>query len=36
MNTREEISAAMVDFSQGKNGFERAQGWRSDIGKSIR
>lgn len=36
MNSYDEISAAMEDFSMGKNGFERAPGWRSEIGKSRR
>ena len=34
MNTYEEISQAIMDYSEGKNGFERAPGWRSEIGKS--
>ena len=33
MNTYEEISKAMTDYSQGQNGFEQAFGWRSEIGK---
>ena len=33
MNTNEEIGKAMTDFSQGQNGFERAFGWSSEIGK---
>jgi len=32
MNTREEIQQAIRDFSEGKNGFERAPSWRSKIG----
>ena len=34
MNTYDEIRQAIMDYSQGKNGFERAPGWRSEIGKS--
>ncbi len=36
MNTYEEISQAIEDYSQGRNGFERAPGWRSEIGKASR
>lgn len=34
MNTYDEISQAITDYSMGQNGFERAPGWKSDIGKS--
>ena len=34
MNTREQITEAIMDYSQGRNGFERAQNWQSEIGKS--
>jgi len=34
MNTREQITEAIMDYSQGRNGFERAQKWQSEIGKS--
>ena len=33
MNSYEEIGEATMDFTQGQNGFERALGWRSEIGK---
>ena len=33
MNTQEEIYQAMSDYTHGKNGFERAPGWASKIGK---
>ena len=36
MNTNDEIGQATMDYSQGRNGFERAQGWRSEIGKRRR
>ena len=32
MNTEAEINQAMRDYHNGKNGFERAIGWYSDIG----
>ncbi|XP_077002470.1 pirin isoform X2 [Tamandua tetradactyla] len=32
MNTDEEISQAILDFRNGKNGFERAKTWKSQIG----
>jgi redox-sensitive bicupin YhaK (pirin superfamily) len=34
MNTKEEIQAAFDDYHSGKNGFERAPGWTSDISKN--
>ena len=34
MNSYDEISQAITDYSMGQNGFERAPGWKSDIGKS--
>ena len=34
MNTHEEISQAIRDYSLGQNGFEKAPGWKSEIGKS--
>ncbi|KAH7410857.1 RmlC-like cupin domain-containing protein [Cadophora sp. MPI-SDFR-AT-0126] len=33
MNTEEEIDQAMRDFRSYSNGFERARGWESEIGK---
>ncbi|KAK0119980.1 hypothetical protein ONS95_011403 [Cadophora gregata] len=33
MNTEEEIDQAMRDFRSYSNGFERAKGWESEIGK---
>jgi len=35
MNTQQEIYKAMQDYSAGKNGFEKAPGWKSIIGKPI-
>jgi len=35
MNSATEIRQAMVDYQSGKNGFERAPGWRSEIGKRL-
>jgi len=35
MNTQQEIMQAFTDFQYGKNGFEKASGWRSEIGRSI-
>ena len=35
MNTREQIMDAFRDYQSGRNGFERAIGWRSDIGKRM-
>ena len=34
MNTHDEISQAIMDYSMGQNGFEKAPGWKSEIGKS--
>lgn len=34
MNTAEQIRATIEDYSHGKNGFERAPGWESEIGKA--
>lgn len=31
MNTREQIQQAMMDYSTGKNGFEKAQTWKSHV-----
>lgn len=33
VNSKEEVYEAMHDFQGSKNGFERANGWRSDIGR---
>lgn len=35
MNTREQIMQAFTDYQYGKNGFERAPGWKSEIGRPI-
>lgn len=35
MNSREGIMEAMIDFQSHSNGFERAKGWRSEIGKRM-
>ena len=34
MNTAEQIRQTITDYSNGKNGFERAPGWESEIGKA--
>ena len=34
MNTAEQIRETLEDYSRGKNGFERAPGWESEIGKA--
>lgn len=34
MNTAEQIRQTIQDYSHGKNGFERAPGWESEIGKA--
>ena len=31
MNSQEEIAAAIMDFREGKNGFERALEWKSYV-----
>jgi quercetin 2,3-dioxygenase len=36
MNSQEEVYQAMLDFQSHQNGFERAKGWRSEIGKTMR
>jgi len=33
MNTADQIKQAIEDYSFGRNGFERAPGWQSEIGK---
>lgn len=35
MTSEEGIYQAMLDFSSNSNGFERAKGWRSEIGKAM-
>ena len=35
LNSQEEVYQAMMDFQGHQNGFERAKGWRSEIGKSM-
>ena len=35
VNTQEEVYQAMLDFQSHSNGFERAKGWRSEIGKRM-
>ncbi|KAI9761945.1 MAG: hypothetical protein M4579_000728 [Chaenotheca gracillima] len=35
LNTQEEVHQAMLDYQSHTNGFERAKGWRSEIGKSM-
>jgi hypothetical protein len=36
MNTEKQTREAIMDFRMGKNGFERAPGWQSEIGKALR
>lgn len=36
MNTYDEIGEAISDYSMGVNGFEKAPGWKSEIGKASR
>jgi len=36
MNTKEEIRQAILDYQYGRNGFERARGWRSSFVKKNR
>ena len=35
LNSQEEVYQAMLDFQSHQNGFERAAGWESEIGKSM-
>lgn len=35
LSSQEDVYQAMVDFQSHSNGFERAAGWRSEIGKSM-
>ena len=35
LNDRQGVMEAIMDFQQGRNGFERAPGWRSEIGRPI-
>ncbi|KAH8907275.1 RmlC-like cupin [Coniochaeta sp. PMI_546] len=35
LNSKEEVYQAILDFQGHKNGFERAEGWESEIGKSM-
>lgn len=35
MNTKDEIMQAFMDYQMGRNGFERAARWQSEIGKSL-
>lgn len=36
VNTQRQAMEAVMDFRQGKNGFENAVGWESKIGKQLR
>ncbi|ROW10691.1 hypothetical protein VPNG_05056 [Cytospora leucostoma] len=36
VTSREEVMQAMFDYQTSSNGFERAEGWASEIGKSMR
>jgi hypothetical protein len=33
MNSQQEIEQTFHDYQSGRNGFERAHGWQSKIGK---
>ncbi|KAL2372841.1 pirin [Blastomyces gilchristii SLH14081] len=35
LNSQEQVQQAMIDFQSNSNGFERARGWRSEIGKRM-
>ncbi|KAI9740602.1 MAG: hypothetical protein M1834_005183 [Cirrosporium novae-zelandiae] len=35
VNTQEQVYQAMMDYQTHSNGFERAKGWRSEIGKTM-
>ncbi|KAJ9272328.1 hypothetical protein DTO212C5_1513 [Paecilomyces variotii] len=35
LNSQEEVYQAMLDYQSGANGFERARGWQSEIGKRM-
>ncbi|KAB5582424.1 RmlC-like cupin domain-containing protein [Coniochaeta sp. 2T2.1] len=35
LNTKEQVYQAIMDFQTHSNGFERAEGWESEIGKSM-
>ena len=35
LNTQEQVYQALMDYQNHKNGFERAFGWESKIGKSM-
>jgi redox-sensitive bicupin YhaK (pirin superfamily) len=35
LNSQEEVYQALMDYQTHSNGFERAEGWRSEIGKSM-
>ena len=35
LNSQEEVYQAMLDYQSHANGFERAKGWQSEIGKSM-
>ncbi|KAI9775664.1 MAG: hypothetical protein M1835_005735 [Candelina submexicana] len=35
LNTQDEVFQAMLDYQSHANGFERAKGWRSEIGRSM-
>lgn len=35
LNTDDQVYQAMLDYQSNSNGFERAKGWRSEIGKRM-
>ena len=35
VNTAQQVQDAFTDYQMGTNGFEKAPGWRSEIGKAM-
>lgn len=35
LNSQEQVYQAMLDYQSHSNGFERAKGWQSEIGKPL-
>lgn len=36
LNTNEQVYEALLDYQSNSNGFERAKGWKSEIGRRMR
>lgn len=36
LNTNEQVYEALLDYQSNSNGFERAKGWKSEIGRRKR